>query len=275
MLGVPDPLYIAARHVLLDALDALSPHLESIVLVGAQAVYVHAGEADIAVAPFTQDGDLAIDPRSLGNAPLIEQCLRKSDFVRKPDAVGIWQRSIEVNGAAKLVDVDLLVPDSLAGPGRRAARLASHGADIARRAAGLEASLIDKDVHDISALEPSDVRRHRVAVAGPAALIVAKAHKIKERTDNEDRVRDKDALDVYRLLQSIPTPELARRIGILRSNSVSRQATDQAVSYLPELFGKPQSAGTMMAVRAAGVLVPSTTMAASLVALTEEFLSTL
>lgn len=65
MPGAPDPLYVAARGALLDALGALREHLPSIVLVGAQAVYVHAGEADIAVAPFTTDGDLAIDPRTL------------------------------------------------------------------------------------------------------------------------------------------------------------------------------------------------------------------
>ncbi|MCB0998128.1 MAG: hypothetical protein KDB40_02430 [Acidimicrobiales bacterium] len=48
-------------------------------------------------------------------------------------------------------------------------------------------------------------------IAGPGALIVAKAHKIWERTSNDDRVRDKDALDVYRLLQAIPTDDLAAR----------------------------------------------------------------
>ena len=60
MPGAPDPLYVAARRVLLDALTALHDHLGAIVLVGAQAVYVHAGEGDLVVAPFTTDADLAI-----------------------------------------------------------------------------------------------------------------------------------------------------------------------------------------------------------------------
>jgi hypothetical protein len=51
MPGVPDPIYVAARRALLNALDALQPHLEALVLVGAQAVYLHAGEGDLAVAP--------------------------------------------------------------------------------------------------------------------------------------------------------------------------------------------------------------------------------
>lgn len=48
MLGAPDPLYVAARRVLLDALTALREHRDAIVLVGAQAVYIHAGDADLA-----------------------------------------------------------------------------------------------------------------------------------------------------------------------------------------------------------------------------------
>jgi hypothetical protein len=55
MPGAPDPLYVNAREVLLDALEALGPHRASLILVGAQAIYLHTGEADIAVAPFTTD----------------------------------------------------------------------------------------------------------------------------------------------------------------------------------------------------------------------------
>lgn len=43
------PLYIVARTVLLDALDALGEQRDAVVLVGAQAIYLHAGDADIAV----------------------------------------------------------------------------------------------------------------------------------------------------------------------------------------------------------------------------------
>ena len=71
MPGAPDPLYVEARRVFLDALEALREHIDALVLVGAQAVYVHAGEADLAVAPTTTDGDLAIDGAGLGSAPLL------------------------------------------------------------------------------------------------------------------------------------------------------------------------------------------------------------
>lgn len=62
MVGKPDPEYVKARRVLLDALVSLAPHAEALVLVGAQAVYQQVGEAGLAVAPYTTDGDLVIRP---------------------------------------------------------------------------------------------------------------------------------------------------------------------------------------------------------------------
>ena len=64
MPGAPDPEYVAARRVLLDALEALDDHRAALILVGAQAIYMHTGEGDLAVAPYTTDGDIALDPVS-------------------------------------------------------------------------------------------------------------------------------------------------------------------------------------------------------------------
>jgi hypothetical protein len=41
-----DELYVIARRVLLDALEALGEHREATILVGAQAVYLHTGISD-------------------------------------------------------------------------------------------------------------------------------------------------------------------------------------------------------------------------------------
>ncbi len=46
MSGGPDPLYVRARTALLDAADALVEQLDALVLVGAQAIYLHTGRAD-------------------------------------------------------------------------------------------------------------------------------------------------------------------------------------------------------------------------------------
>lgn len=262
MPGAPDPLYVAARRVLLDALDALRDHLPAVVLVGAQAVYVHAGEADLAVAPFTTDADLALDPRRLRPDPLLEEALGREGF-RPGIAVGQWERSIDVEGVRRTVAVDLLVPESLGGAGRRGARIPPHAKNAARKAGGLEASLVDHDVTTIDALDPADPRSFELAVAGPAALLVAKAHKMLERAESADRAKDKDALDVYRLLRAVPTGELVRRFRVLLADDTARAAAAHALDELPGLFGAASAVGVGMAVRAAVPLERGDTLAAS------------
>ena len=59
---MPDPLYVRARAALLDAVEALGIHRDAIVLVGAQAIYLHTGAADLAVAEYTTDADFAVRP---------------------------------------------------------------------------------------------------------------------------------------------------------------------------------------------------------------------
>ncbi len=56
-----DELYVIARRVLLDALEAFGPHRDAAILVGAQAIYLHTGDAELAVAEYTTDADLALD----------------------------------------------------------------------------------------------------------------------------------------------------------------------------------------------------------------------
>jgi hypothetical protein len=148
--GSPDPLYVAARRVLLDALEALGTHRKAVVLVGAQAIYLHVGEGDLAVSPFTTDGDLAIDPRELDDEPALVESLKNAGFelAIRP---GTWSLSN--------VQIDLLVPASLGGPGRRGARLGRHGADVARKATGLEAAIVDNARFRIGALDPKTAER--------------------------------------------------------------------------------------------------------------------
>jgi len=170
MPGEPDPLYVLARRALLDGLAALKPHLNSIVVIGAQAVYLRTGPADLAVPEFTIDADLAIAPELLADTPSIGDLLEAKGFELQEDP-GKWK-------TADGIQVALLVPDALAGPGRRGARLVGHGKRVARRAKGIEGALVDSDVREIRALDPTDRRAYRVAVAGPATLFVAKIHKI-------------------------------------------------------------------------------------------------
>jgi hypothetical protein len=118
MTGVTDDPYVRARRVLLDALEALNEHRNAVILVGAQAIYLHVGEGDIAVAVYTTDGDIALDPAVLADDPKLDALMRSRGFSPDPDPsrVGTW---LEPGG----VQVDLLVPEAVAGRGSRSADL--------------------------------------------------------------------------------------------------------------------------------------------------------
>lgn len=269
MPGEPDPLYVEARRALLDALEALKPHLDSLIVVGAQAIYIHAGEADVAVAPYTKDGDVAVDPRKLGSDPAIDEAMQKAGF--KPGLQpGIWNRT------GTMAQVDLLVPDSLGGPGRhRAARIEGHGPRALRRVLGMEAALVDNAVMSLGALEPADRRVIEVRIAGPGALLVTKLHKLGDRRAQPRRLNDKDAHDVHRLLVAVPTEDLAGRLAELSADPVSSAATAIAVEHLRSMFASPDAVGTRMAARAVGPLADPETIAAATAALTEDLLRAL
>jgi Nucleotidyltransferase len=272
-----DELYVMARRVLLDALQALGPHRGAIALVGAQAVYLRVGEADLAVAPYTTDGDLAIDPSLLGTIPPLERALKKAGFAPKtPESVGIWiTRRTTSEKVEADVQIDLLVPAAVSpGKGSRAARLAGHGPLAARKVEGLEGVLVDVDVMRLTALEAGDPRTMDVRVAGPAALLVAKVHKIADRTGT-DRQSDKDALDVLRLLRGTTTDDLAGRYWRLLGDDRSAAAARKGRKLFEEQFAKRTGAGVQMAVRSAGPLADADEIAASCEALAEDLLGSL
>lgn len=249
MPGELDPIYVSARRALLDALDALAEQRDAFVLVGAQAVYLHAGEGDIAVAPYTIDADLALDPRALADEPLLDRVLRQADI--QPDKQpGSWL--VPVDG--RFVPLDLMVPEALDPQGRRAAKLGDHGDRTARRARGLEAALVDRHRHRIGALDPADERGHEIWVAGPGALVVAKLIKIGERIGLPERQKDKDALDVLRLLRATTTAALGDRLLVLLADPLAGPTTGEALEVLRAHFIVPQAEGCQMAARAASPL---------------------
>ena len=148
--------------------------------------------------------------------------------------------------------VDLLVPEALAGPGRRGADLGVHGRTVARRARGLEGALVDRSRHTIGALDLADSRSCEIWIAGPAALLVAKVHKIAERVGSPARERDKDALDVLRLLRAVETARLAWQLDVLRHDPLSAAVTTEARTLFNGLFTRHDAEAVQMAVRAAG-----------------------
>jgi hypothetical protein len=252
-----DPRYVAARRVLLDALHALEQHGRAVIVVGAQAVYLQTGDAELAVAPFTTDGDLAIDPAVLGQDPALEAAMRAAGFelslIDGHVEPGIWIATTVVDGLELTVPIDLIVPEGVAPPGgRRGARLEGHDRRAARRAVGLEAALIDHTTMTITALEPADPRRMDVVVAGPAALLVAKAHKLHDRLERgrADRAIDKDAADVVRLMQTSRPAEVVATMRTLVVDPTAGSVTTDALGFLAELFGRRGRPGIALASRA-------------------------
>ena len=273
--GPPDPKYIVARTVLLDALEALGEHRRAVVLVGAQAIYMHTGDADLAVPKYTIDGDLAIAPADLKPEPNLTATLERAGFHPSRN-LGTWVKEALLEGTPREIMIDLLVPESVGGAGRRGARLGAHGPRVARKAKGLEAALVDRRLMTVAALDPRDSRSYEVWVAGPAALLVAKLHKIYERIDAPTgRQEDKDALDILRILRAVATDDLARAIQALLAHPVARDVTASAVTFLERLFAEGSSRGSEMAARAAAPLEPADTIAASCAALTVDLLRTI
>jgi hypothetical protein len=252
-----DPVYVEARRVLLDALYALAPHGDAVIVAGAQAVYLRTGDADIAVAPYTTDGDLAINPSLLSDAPALEAAMTAADFTLLTHEQGhvepgVWIAYANANGQDIVIPVDLIVPEGAAGDGgRRGARLGSHGRRAARRAVGLEAALVDHSLMTITALDARDTRSVEAEVAGSAALLVAKAHKLHDRVERgrHDRLNDKDAADVVRIMQTTSAAQVGGTFLRLLEDEVAGQPSRDALSYIQELFGRRGYAGVVMASR--------------------------
>ncbi len=239
-------LLVRARTVLLDALEALAVHRHALVVIGAQAVYLHTGSADIALAEATKDSDLAIDPRALGDEPLIDDAMAQAGFHRNliKQQPGSWLSS---DG----IPVDLMVPEALTGAGgRRGARIPPHSKHATRRAVGLEAAVVDHSPMAVRSLGPADAREVSVNVAGPAALLIAKLHKIGERKDEPSRLVDKDAHDAYRLLVATDPAAVAIRLRELAQDGLCGSVTNAAIDYLRELFASPTALGPIMVGRA-------------------------
>lgn len=107
-----DELYVIARRVLLDALEALESHRDAAILVGAQAIYLHTGDVELAVAEYTTDADLALDPALLDKIPPLERGLQKAGFMPMGSrGVGFWKTIRRGSDARDVeVQVDVLVP---------------------------------------------------------------------------------------------------------------------------------------------------------------------
>jgi hypothetical protein len=129
---------------------------------------------------------------------------------------------------------------------------------------------------EIPALSFSDSRVYRAKVAGPAALLVAKLHKLGERQDTATRLVDKDAHDIYRILVAIQTEDLAARLRQLQTDGLAGHVTNMAIDYLNQFFATgPNAIGSMMAGRAETGVGDPLVVSASVAALAEDLVRAL
>lgn len=241
--------YVEARRILLDALTALEPQLDALILVGAQAAHIHIDGVPAPVVDYTTDADIAIDPAQLDEEPEIGASLKAAGLMPKEDGPGIWLWADrrEEDGPS----VDLLVPQSLArARGHRAARLDGHSRDAARYVHGIEAALVDWSRHRIAALDPMDKRSYELKVAGPAAILIAKLVKISERSGTP-RVEPKDGYEAFRLMQ-LPLQRIVEGWRRALASESSKVVADEAIELLAQLFGAAGGAGVDLAVKYVG-----------------------
>lgn len=249
----PNDVYIYARRVLLDALTALEPHLDAVILVGAQAVYLQTAERMPEYQPYTADADLVLNPDNLADEPPLRNVMIAAGFEYTGEP-GRWQRSIKLPNTEDTlpVPIDLIVPSKIAPKsGRRSARLPrDHGKDTARKITGVEGALINHDLLTVPALDEADKRRVTLKVAGKGALLVAKAHKLGERLESPNRLVPKDAGDVYRIFNSTSVDKMVHIVRKLLADPLSMNTAQQSLEYLRKLFAATSSPGTELAIKA-------------------------
>jgi hypothetical protein len=271
VMAQPAREYVAARRTLLDALDALSAHHSCLILIGAQAVYLHTGSHGMTVPPMTTDADLALDTDLLADDPEIAATLQTAGFV--PGQPGHWENS---QGIA----VDLMVAphqSNRQSVTARAAHLAPHARSVARIGPGLALALSDNAPQIITALDSSDSRRHEIRVAGPAALLVAKTIKLDDRLadarqGNSRRIVDKDALDVLRLLQACPLGQFTAGLSSHDVGAAAQADIARGLQILRDRATKRAHDLPLLATRASG---DDPTVAPSLTVLVSELLTAL
>ncbi|MGH9066448.1 MAG: hypothetical protein ACRD0J_02845 [Acidimicrobiales bacterium] len=225
----------------------MSPQRAALIVVGAQAVMERTKNLTSVEPSTTYDADIGVEPSLLADRPLLGDLMAEAGFSpARDERPGVYRRGGD--GPT----VDLIVPEALAGPGRRGARLGEHGKRVAGRAQGLEMSVVCHDVMEIGPVRPIfGAETAEVRVASVGALLCAKAWKLSDRVGEasaakRDRVRPKDAVDVWRLM-SVSDPTAVRAefaFGIAHPQLGETIASGQ--DRLISLF-HPEGRGTQLA----------------------------
>src|SRR5690348_6801784 len=107
-----------SRRAIINVVEVLAAHAESLTLVGAHAVLLRTMDLDVPRMP-TSDGDLGVTPGLVRALPSIETLLEDAGYEHRTTArPGLWGRGPydEPDGTGSYREkIDLLAPHALSG----------------------------------------------------------------------------------------------------------------------------------------------------------------
>jgi hypothetical protein len=103
---------------------------------------------------------------------------------------------------------------------------------------------------------------------------VAKTHKLTDRIEASelDRLDDKDAADVVRLMQASSATTVAKTLALLAAHPIAGDATRKAIDRFPSLFGNRAAIGIEMAARSLRNAIPEDRLRLICIAYTDQLL---
>jgi hypothetical protein len=251
---------VTSRRALIDVIIGLADQSEALTVLGGHAVIeVTQGISELPPDDTTRDGDLGVIPQLLGDAPRLDARMTELGYeTARSDRPGVWspisQRDRSIHDRDS---VDLIAPMSMARDGLttnrniRAARVGVHGRRSVSVTYGTELSLLDRQWLTLRAFDAGPTVD--AYVAGPAALLCAKACKIHDRLDpaelrrNADRLRPKDFADLFRLLLAIEPEEAAEVFAHGVADPRIGEAVARGRDHLLEILTDAGSIASMVA----------------------------
>ena len=239
-----------SRRAIINVVDVLAVHAESLTLIGAHAVLLRTMDLDVPQMP-TGDGDLGVTPGLVGDLPSIETLLADAGYKHRTTArPGLWGREPydEADGTRSFREkIDLLAPHGLSGTASRSRRSVpalqqAHGKLAVGNALGLELAAFNRSLVTITDFADQRLSAE-IHVAEIPALILAKGSKIGERLrePRKGSVRDKDLGDLWRLMAVADPGDAARVIEEFVNDPEVGAAVRQSVEWTADVLRDPVS----------------------------------
>jgi hypothetical protein len=251
---------ITSRRALINVIIGLADQSDALTVLGGHAVIeVTQGIPALPPDDTTRDGDLGVIPQLLSDTPNLSARMAELGYeTARPERPGVWspisQHDRDIHDRDS---VDLIAPMALArgsltsNRSIRAARVGAHGKHAVSATRGTELSIIDRQWRTLRSFEGGPTVD--AYVAGPSALLCAKAYKIHDRLNpaelrrNADRLRPKDFADLYRLLLVVTPEDAANDFAHGIAHPQIGEAVRVGRDYLIEILEDTATVASMVA----------------------------